>query len=102
MNKIKTLSVYLECSLTCTKKDELKRFILMISKMGYQEFYLGLTDAYKIDEYPYFNYKRAYFSKDDLRLLGRPTNYSVDCGRNPNRTDGFHSKRDNQDFNSEI
>jgi len=69
MNKIKTLSAYLEVSLTSPKKDEIKRFIKMLSLMGYQEFYMGLTDAYKLDNYPYFNYKRGYYSKADLKEI---------------------------------
>lgn len=68
MNKVKTLSCYLECSSGCAPKvSSLKKFIDYLSSFGYQEFYLGLTDAYKIPEYPYFNYHRGSYSKEELK-----------------------------------
>lgn len=67
MNKVKTLSCYLECSSgNAPKVSQIKRFIDYISAFGYQEFYFGLTDAYKIDEYSYFNYHRGSYSKEEL------------------------------------
>ena len=70
MNKVKTLSCYLECSSGCAPKvDSLKKFISCLSSFGYQEFYLGLTDAYKIKSYPYFNYHRGSYSQEELLEL---------------------------------
>lgn len=67
MNKVKTLSCYLECSSGCSPRvNQIKKFIDYISAFGYQELYFGLTDAYKIKEYPYFNYHRGSYSKDEL------------------------------------
>ena len=66
-NRIKTLSAYLECSvITTARVERLKEFIDILAKMGYNEFYLGLTDAYKVENYPYFNYKRGHYTKDEL------------------------------------
>ena len=67
MNKVKALSCYLECaSGNAPKVSQIKQFINYLSAFGYQEFYFGLTDAYKIEEYPYFNYHRGSYSKDEL------------------------------------
>lgn len=67
MNKVKTLSCYLECSSGCAPKvDAIKKFIAYLAAFGYQEFYLGLTDAYKIEGYPYFNYHRGSYSHEEL------------------------------------
>lgn len=67
MNKVKKLSCYLECSSGCAPTvDALKKFISYLGQFGYQEFYLGLTDAYKIEGYPYFNYHRGSYSSGEL------------------------------------
>ena len=67
MNKVKKLSCYLECSSgNAPKVSQIKKFIDYISAFGYQEFYFGLTDAYKIEQYPYFNYHRGSYSKNEL------------------------------------
>ncbi len=67
MNKVKKLSCYLECSSGCSPTlDALKKFISYLGGFGYQEFYLGLTDAYKIEGYPYFNYHRGSYSQQEL------------------------------------
>ncbi len=67
MNRVKHLSTYLECSSGCAPTvDSIKKFIDYISAFGYDEFYIGLTDAYKIEEYPYFNYHRGSYSKKEL------------------------------------
>ncbi len=67
MNRVKHLSTYLECSSGCAPTiDSIKKFLDYISAFGYDEFYIGLTDAYKIDEYPYFNYHRGSYSKKEL------------------------------------
>ena len=78
MGKVKTLSCYLECSSGCAPKVEtLKKFISYLSSFGYQQFYLGLTDAYKIEEYPYFNYHRGSYSHQELLELER---YALERG----------------------
>lgn len=68
--KFKHLSASIECSAgrTPTVKT-LCHFIRMLSDMGYTELYLGLTDAYKMEGEPYFNYKRGGYTTEDLRAL---------------------------------
>lgn len=67
MNKFKRFSVFIECS-TCSTPtvDTVIRFIDVISKMGYNELYLGCTDAYKMEKYPYFNYMRGGYTTEDF------------------------------------
>ena len=70
MNKFRTLSVYIECSTNSTPTVEtLKKYIDIISKMGYNELYLGCTDAYKIEGEPYFNYKRGGYTTEDFQEI---------------------------------
>ena len=66
----KRLSVFLECSTGNTfTVTSIKRFIDMLYKLGYNELYLGLTDAYKIEGEPYFNYMRGGYTVDDLKEI---------------------------------
>ena len=78
MNRFKHLSALIECSAGVTPTvSTLKRFIRMLSGMGYTELYLGLTDAYKIPGEPYFNYKRGGYTTADLCELDA---YAASCG----------------------
>ncbi len=64
------LSVFVECSTGNTLTVEaLKRFIDILSRLGYNELYLGLTDAYKIEGEPYFNYMRGGYTVSDLQEI---------------------------------
>ncbi len=70
MRKFKHLSVFIECAQGVVPKvTTLKRHIHMLSQMGYTELYLGMSDAYKIEEEPYFNYKRGGYTTQDLREI---------------------------------
>lgn len=70
MRKFKHLSVFIECAQGVVPKvTTLKKYIHMLSQMGYTELYLGLSDAYKIEEEPYFNYKRGGYTTRDLREI---------------------------------
>lgn len=70
MMKFNHLSVFIECAQGVVPKvSTLKRYIKMISQMGYNELYLGMADAYKIKEEPYFNYKRGGYTTEDFREI---------------------------------
>lgn len=70
MGKFKHFSVLIECSAGNTPTVEaIKQFIPMLSRMGYNELYLGCTDAYKIEGEPYFNYKRGGYTTEDFREM---------------------------------
>ena len=48
---------------------QLKRFILLSSKMGLNSLMLYMEDTYEIPEYPYFGHLRGRYSQSDLREL---------------------------------
>lgn len=65
---IKELSVFIECSTNSTPTvNTLKKYIDLISKFGYSHLYLGLTDAYKIEDEPYFNFCRGGYTVEQLQ-----------------------------------
>ncbi len=70
MGKFKRFSVFLECSTGSTPTVAfVKSYIDLISKMGYNELYLGCTDAYKMEGEPYFNYKRGGYTTEDFQEM---------------------------------
>jgi hypothetical protein len=70
MKRIDRLSALIECSTGSTPKVEtLKQYIDMLARMGYSELYLGLTDGYKIDGEPYFNYMRGGYTTEQLNEI---------------------------------
>ena len=78
MNQFKHLSVFIECAQGVVPRvSTLKKYISMISQMGYNELYLGMADAYKIKEEPYFNYKRGGYTTEDLKEIDV---YAKQCG----------------------
>lgn len=78
MKRFTHLSALIECSAGVTPTvATLKRFITMLSGMGYTELYLGLTDAYKIPGEPYFNYKRGGYTAAELGELDA---HAAACG----------------------
>jgi putative glycosyl hydrolase, family 20 len=76
--RIPELSLLVECSGGSTPTVEMmKQYISMISAMGYRQLYLGLTDAFKMENEPYFNYKRGGYDRDALRELD---SFASECG----------------------
>lgn len=72
MSNIETLAVFIECSTTSTPTVEtVKRYIDYVSAFGYQQIYLGVTDAYKIPGQPYFNYNRGGYTKEEFMDMDR-------------------------------
>jgi hypothetical protein len=70
MKRIDRLSALVECSTGSTPKVEtIKRYIDILAKMGYSELYLGLTDGYKIEGEPYFNYMRGGYTTQQLKEI---------------------------------
>lgn len=66
----KHLAVFIECSTGSTPTVQtIKNYIDIVSKMGYNELYLGCTDAYKIEGEPYFNYKRGGYTTQDFNEM---------------------------------
>lgn len=68
MKKFRHLSALIECSSGITPKPEtIKRYIKILSDMGYDRVYIGMADAYKIKEEPYFDYKRGGYTVSQLK-----------------------------------
>lgn len=51
------------------KMDEIKKFIDLLPKMGYNMCALYTEDLYEMPEYEMFGYMRGKYSKDDLKEL---------------------------------
>lgn len=64
------LAAFVECSTGSTPTvAALKRFAGIISSFGYKQLYLGLTDGYKIEGEPYFNFCRGGYTTEQLREI---------------------------------
>lgn len=67
---IKDLSVFIECSTGSTPTvKNLKEYIDVLQQFGYNIVYLGLTNAYKIEGEPYFNYLRGGYTTEQLQEI---------------------------------
>ncbi len=70
MRDVKFLSAMVDVSRNSVlKKEEIKKFIVALSKMGYNSFALYAEDLYEMPEYPMFGYMRGKYSKEDLKEL---------------------------------
>jgi len=68
MKKFKHLSVLIECSSGITPTPEaVKNYIKILAETGYDRVYIGMADAYKIKEEPYFGYKRGGYTVNQLK-----------------------------------
>ena len=68
MKKFRHLSALIECSSGVAPKIEtIKKYVKFLSDMGYDRVYIGMADAYKIKEEPYFGYKRGGYTVNQLR-----------------------------------
>lgn len=70
MKNFDTFGVMLDCSRNAVAKiSELKNFVNVLSKMGYNMLMLYTEDTYEIEEEPFFGYKRGKYSADELKEL---------------------------------
>ena len=64
------LAVFVECSTGSTPTVQtLKKYIDILEQFGYTHLYLGLTDAYKIEGEPYFNFCRGGYTIQQLQEI---------------------------------
>lgn len=78
MKRFEHLSALIECSSgVIPTVNTIKDYITVLAKMGYDRLYLGMADAYKIKEKPYFNYKRGGYTTEDLKEIDA---YAKCCG----------------------
>ena len=53
----------LDCSRNAVfKKEEIKKFVSIIARMGYKELYLYTEDTYEIEGEEYFGYLRGKYT----------------------------------------
>lgn len=66
--KYNLFGVMLDCSRNAVMKpDEVKRFIDLLEKMGYNSLELYTEDTYKIPDEPYFGYMRGGYTPEELK-----------------------------------
>ena len=64
------LGVMLDCSRNAVMKvSELKKFILMLKKMGYNLLQLYTEDTYEIEGEPLFGYMRGRYTQSELKEI---------------------------------
>ena len=69
--KFRNLGVMVDCSRNAVMSvEQLKTFITVTAKMGYNQVHLYMEDTYEIDDEPFFGYLRGRYSKAELKELG--------------------------------
>lgn len=72
-SKIKTFNkfgIMIDCSRNAVMTiEQLKKFINVISRMGYNQVHLYMEDTYEVTEEPFFGYLRGKYSKNELKEL---------------------------------
>ena len=62
--------VMIDCSRNAVMTvDQIKKFITVISKMGYNQVHLYMEDTYEVNGEAYFGYLRGKYSKEELKEL---------------------------------
>ena len=70
MNHFDTFGVMLDCSRNAVMTvRELKHFITVLARMGYNQLQLYIEDTYEVDNEPYFGSFRGRYSQDELREI---------------------------------
>lgn len=70
MKEFDTFGVMLDCSRNAVMTvPELKRFMTVLSRMGYNQFQLYMEDTYEVDSEPYFGHFRGRYTQAELREL---------------------------------
>ena len=65
-----TLGVMIDMSRNAVMSVEaLKRYLLLLKKMGYNCVMLYTEDTYEVDGEPYFGYMRGRYSKAEMKQL---------------------------------
>lgn len=72
MADFKHFGVMLDMSRNAVMRvDEIKKFILLIKKMGYDTLGLYIEDTYEIDGEPYFGYLRGRYTCKELKEIDK-------------------------------
>lgn len=72
MRKIDSLGVMIDMSRNAVMSIEgLKRYMPLLSKMGYNKIFLYTEDTYEVNGQPYFGYMRGRYSKEEMKELDK-------------------------------
>lgn len=70
MSQFKQFGVMIDCSRNAViRVEQLKKFIDIISKFGYNQLMLYTEDVYEIDDEPFFGYMRGRYTQQELKLV---------------------------------
>ena len=70
MKNFSNFGVMIDCSRNAVpNKEGLKKFIKIISDMGYNFTMLYTEDTYEVENEPFFGYKRGRYSKNELKEI---------------------------------
>lgn len=70
MKSFDTFGVMLDCSRNAVMTvEELKHFITVLARMGYNQLQLYIEDTYEVDGEPFFGHFRGRYSQDELREI---------------------------------
>ena len=70
MKNFKTFGVMLDMSRNAVRTvDDLKKFLPLIRKMGYNALFLYTEDTYEVEGEPYFGYMRGRYSIAEMKEL---------------------------------
>lgn len=68
----KRFGTMIDCSRNGVMKVEtVKKWIDLISDLGYNTFLMYMEDTYEVDDNPYFGYGRGRYSKDELKEIDK-------------------------------
>ena len=68
--KFKTLGVMIDMSRNAVMNlESLKRFLVLLKKMGYNCAMLYTEDTYEVDNEPYIGYMRGRYTKDEIKEI---------------------------------
>ncbi len=70
MQNFNKFGVMVDCSRNAVMTvDQLKKFITVISKMGYNQVHLYMEDTYEVNGEKFFGYLRGKYTKEELKEL---------------------------------
>ena len=70
MENFNKFGVMIDCSRNAVMTvEQVKKFITVISKMGYNQVHLYMEDTYEVEGENYFGYLRGKYTKEELREL---------------------------------
>ena len=64
-----SLGVYIQAGACLPKFDTLKKFIDIISQLGYKRLYLGIGENFYVKKQPYLAHMIGRYNTDDIRLI---------------------------------